>query len=90
MTLPSSFIGVDMPIHVSWCYSEDWRAKALLRRSALATLEAERIEQAELSIAVVDAAEMSRLHQRFLDQAGATDVLTFDLGSDLGSSGKCD
>ena len=72
-----------MGIHINWSYTEDWRAKALLRRAALAALEAEGIVAADLSIAVVDAAEMSRLHKRHLKRHGPTDVLTFDLGSDL-------
>ncbi len=78
-----------MGIHVNWSYTEDWRAKALLRRAALATLEAEEIADADLSIAVVDAAEMSRLHKRYLKKHDPTDVLTFDLGSDL-TAGRID
>ena len=71
-----------MGIHINWIYSKDWRAKALLRRAALATIEAEEIADVDLSIAVVDAAAMSRLHKRYLKKHGPTDVLTFDFGSD--------
>ncbi len=71
-----------MGIPVTWLYPENWRAKALLRRAALATLRAERVENAKVSIAVVDAAGMSRLHQQYLGKKGATDVLSFDLRGD--------
>jgi probable rRNA maturation factor len=71
-----------MGIPVTWLYPEDWRAKALLRRAALATLRAERISKAKVSIAVVDAAGMSRLHQQYLGKKGPTDVLSFDLRGD--------
>ncbi len=75
-----------MGVPITWLYPEDWRAKALLRRAALATLRAERIEYAKVSIAVVDAAEMSRLHQHYLGKKGPTDVLSFDLrGDDAGA-----
>jgi len=36
-----------------------------------------------LSVAIVDDATMSRLHQKFLRQRGPTDVLTFELEYDL-------
>lgn len=36
----------------------------------------------ELAVAIVDDAEMTRLHAQFLDIAETTDVLTFDLGCD--------
>ena len=71
-----------MRIPVTWLYPENWRAKALRRRAALATLRAERVENAKVSIAVVDAAGMSRLHQQYLGKKGATDVLSFDLRRD--------
>ena len=76
-----------MGIPVIWLYHEDWRAKALMRRAALATLRAERIAKAKVSIAVVDGAGMSRLHQRYLGKKGATDVLSFDLRGD--DAGDC-
>ena len=75
-----------MAIPVTWLYPEDWRAKALLRRAALATLRAERISKAKVSIAVVDAADMSRLHLKYLGKRGATDVLSFDLRSDAATA----
>jgi probable rRNA maturation factor len=60
-----------------------WRADALLRRAACATLAAEGVARGELSVAVVGAARMASLQRRYMSIAGPTDVLTFDLGSDL-------
>ncbi|MDX2199645.1 MAG: rRNA maturation RNase YbeY [Phycisphaerae bacterium] len=51
-------------------------------RTARFVLAAERFTDGELSIAVVGARRMAALHKRFMDIAGATDVLTFDLGTD--------
>jgi probable rRNA maturation factor len=66
---------------IRWDYSEDWHARALLRRAALAALADQGFQSGELSVAVVDADRMSRLHQQYLKISGATDVLTFDLGT---------
>lgn len=71
-----------MGISITWLYPENWRAKALLRRAALATLRAERVDHAKVSIAVLDAAGMSRLHHQYLGRKGPTDVLSFDLRGD--------
>jgi probable rRNA maturation factor len=49
---------------------------------AAATLNAERIERAELSVSFVDDDEMSALHQRYMDEPGPTDVLSFPLDPD--------
>jgi len=54
----------------------------LLRRAAAYTAGAEGFRAGDLSIAVVDAATMSALHESRLGHRGPTDVLTFDLGSD--------
>lgn len=48
---------------------------ALARR----TLEAEGAGGVELSVALVDRREMSRLHERYLDEPGPTDVLSFTM-----------
>ena len=40
------------------------------------------VESGTLSVAVVDDATMSDLHQRYRHEAGTTDVLTFDLRDD--------
>ena len=45
-------------------------------------LRDEGVQHAEISVAVVDDAEMSRLHEDFLQIAGPTDVLTFPLDGD--------
>jgi probable rRNA maturation factor len=46
---------------------------------ARATLRGEDIERAELSVSFVDEAELAALHQRFMDEPGPTDVLSFPL-----------
>ncbi len=43
------------------------------------TLEAEGATGVELSVALVDRAEMTRLHERYLDEPGPTDVLSFTM-----------
>ena len=51
-----------------------------LRGLARDTLRGEGIEQAELSVSFVDADEIAELHERFMDEPGPTDVLSFPLG----------
>ena len=48
---------------------------ALARR----TLEAEGTAGVELSVALVDRREMTRLHERYLGEPGPTDVLSFTM-----------
>jgi probable rRNA maturation factor len=43
---------------------------------------AEGFHDGQLSIAVVGRRAMSTLHERFMQQTGPTDVLSFDLGTD--------
>jgi probable rRNA maturation factor len=50
-----------------------------LRGLARRTLRGEGIERAELSLSFVGGAEMTELHERFMDEAGPTDVLSFPL-----------
>jgi probable rRNA maturation factor len=50
-----------------------------LRELARDTLWGEGIEGAELSVSFVDQAEMAELHERFMDEPGPTDVLSFPL-----------
>jgi probable rRNA maturation factor len=50
-----------------------------LRELARDTLLAEGIERAELSVSFVEGAEMAELHERFMDEPGPTDVLSFPL-----------
>lgn len=54
--------------------------------AVVATLRHCNISAAAVSVAVVDDAEISRLNEEFRDEAGATDVLAFDLRDDLASS----
>jgi probable rRNA maturation factor len=46
------------------------------------TLRAEGIERAELSVSFVEEAEIAELHSRFMEEPGATDVLSFPLDAD--------
>jgi probable rRNA maturation factor len=43
------------------------------------TMRGEGIERAELSVSFVEQDEIAGLHERFMDQAGPTDVLSFPL-----------
>jgi probable rRNA maturation factor len=49
---------------------------------AAATLEAEGLNDAELSVSFVEAAEIEDLHVRYMDEPGPTDVLSFPLDDD--------
>lgn len=50
-----------------------------IRGAAIATLRAERVKDAMLSITFVGRAEISRLNRRYLGHEGATDVISFGL-----------
>jgi probable rRNA maturation factor len=50
-----------------------------LRSLARDTLRGEGIDRAELSVSFVDADEIAELHERFMDEPGPTDVLSFPL-----------
>jgi probable rRNA maturation factor len=50
-----------------------------LRALAVATLRAEGVDRAELSISFVDVDEIAGLHERYMDEPGPTDVLSFPL-----------
>ena len=71
-----------LSIDVTWRLQKGWRALALLRRVARFTAAAAGVHTGQLSVAVVGPAAMARLHERFMDLSGPTDVLTFDLDSD--------
>ncbi len=49
---------------------------------AVGTLAAEGSGEIELSLSFVDEPEMADLHERYLGEAGPTDVLSFPLGED--------
>ena len=49
---------------------------------ARACLEGEGVPNAELSVSFVGEDEMSDLHERYLDEQGPTDVLSFPLGDE--------
>ncbi len=50
-----------------------------LRALARDTLRGEGIDHAELSVSFVDQDEIAGLHERFMDEPGPTDVLSFPL-----------
>ncbi len=50
-----------------------------LEALARETLRAEGVERAELSLSFVDEDEITGLHERFMDEPGPTDVLSFPL-----------
>jgi len=50
-----------------------------LRALARDTLRGEGIDRAELSVSFVEQDEIAGLHERFMDEAGPTDVLSFPL-----------
>jgi probable rRNA maturation factor len=60
-----------------------------IRRAALATLVGEGRMGGRLEVAIVDDAEMRKLHRRWMGLGSTTDVLTFDL-SDGGDDGVVD
>ena len=55
-------------------------SRALVREAAAATLRAERVKDAMLSITFVGRAAISRLNRRYLGHQGPTDVISFGLG----------
>jgi probable rRNA maturation factor len=50
-----------------------------LRTLARDTLRGEGVDRAELSLSFVDAEEIAELHERFMEEPGPTDVLSFPL-----------
>jgi probable rRNA maturation factor len=58
----------------------DEEALASLARD---TLRGEGLRRAELSVSFVDEAEMTGLHERYMNEPGATDVLSFPLEDEM-------
>jgi probable rRNA maturation factor len=56
--------------------------EASLSDVARRTLQGEGISDGELSVSFVTEDEMADLHQRFMDEPGPTDVLSFPMGED--------
>ena len=54
-------------------------AEEELRALARDTLRGEGVDRAELSLSFVGAEEIAALHERFMDESGPTDVLSFPL-----------
>lgn len=78
-----------LDVRIAWRLRNSWQATALLRRTAETVLAAEGFRAGHLSVAVVGRTAMATLHLRFMDVAGPTDVLTFDLDSDV-AAGRID
>jgi probable rRNA maturation factor len=55
-----------------------------LRSLARETLRGEGVDRAELSVSFVESGEIEGLHERFMDEPGPTDVLSFPLDDDEG------
>jgi probable rRNA maturation factor len=53
--------------------------RARIRRAAAAAMHSQGYHRGRLEIAIVDAAEMRRLHKQWMGRATVTDVLSFDL-----------
>ncbi len=51
-----------------------------LKRAALRAVHAQPIPHAELDIALVDDAQIARLHGEFMNDPSPTDIITFPLG----------
>ncbi|MEP0847258.1 MAG: rRNA maturation RNase YbeY [Phycisphaerae bacterium] len=71
-----------LTIEVDWRVRGDSSVAAVLRRAARHAAASERFRSGELAIVVVGRRAMARLHERHRGQRSATDVLTFDLGTD--------
>ncbi len=71
-----------LQITVTWRLRRSWRAAPLLARAARHAAAAQGFRTGGLSVVVVGDTAMRALHQEYLDRADATDVLTFDLGTD--------
>ena len=54
-------------------------SRARVKEAAIATLKAERVREAMLSITFVGRAAMSKLNRRYLGHRGPTDVISFGL-----------
>jgi probable rRNA maturation factor len=57
-----------------------------LRSLARDTLRGEGVDRAELSVSFVETGEIEELHERFMDEPGPTDVLSFPLEEAEGSA----
>lgn len=68
-------------IDVAWRIRAAWRAVPLLVRVARHVARREGFSRGSLSIAVVGARRMARLHAETTGIRGSTDVLTFELGT---------
>lgn len=71
-----------LDITITWRPRRDWQARPLLRRTAAHVAAAEGFRSGQLSVIVLGRRAMATLHQRFMQNATATDVITFDFGSD--------
>ena len=70
----------DLAIDISSSVRRLSVSRARVRETAIATLKAERVRNAMLSITFVGRATMSQLNNRYLGHHGPTDVISFGLG----------
>jgi probable rRNA maturation factor len=71
---------VSLAIDVSTTVRRLLVSRARVKEAAAATLRAERIPNAMLSITFVGRAAMAAMNRRYLGHHGATDVISFGLG----------
>lgn len=71
-----------LQVEIAWRVRAASSAAGLLRRVARHVARGEGFQAGILSVAVVGRRAMATLHERHSGVAGATDVLTFDLGTD--------
>lgn len=71
-----------LQVRVAWRPLRSWRAVPLLESVARFVAAEEGFCAGELSVVVLGRRAMATLHETSLAIAGATDVLTFDLGTD--------
>jgi probable rRNA maturation factor len=71
---------VSLAIDVSTTVRRLLVSKARIRETATATLRAERITDAMLSITFVGRAAITAMNRRYLEHHSATDVISFGLG----------
>jgi len=64
-----------------------------IREALRLTLSSHSCRKASISVAIVDDAQIARLNESYLQHAGPTDVLSFDLGGEVfggGGNGEID
>ncbi len=68
----------DIQVHIK--HADDAVDPSMLQEGIRETLRRFDTASADVSVAVVNDAEIAELHEKYMNIKGATDVLTFDLG----------